>query len=97
MQQETEPDRFTKWMLGVAASAIVAVGGWLAASISDLNEELVRNTTEMAAVKHQLAGFNYELEQNTVKLNILNDRVTRLEVLIEQDRETLKQSIRSAR
>lgn len=57
-------DNFTKWMLGISATVIVAMGGALFSTVLGLRED-------MAVIKHELTG----MKETMMKLDMLQNQV----------------------
>ena len=65
-------DQFTKWMLGISAAVIVAMGGALFSTIVALRED-------MAVIKANLA----DMRETVTKLDILQSQVSDHEYRIQ--------------
>ncbi len=65
-------DQFTKWMLGISAAVIVAMGGALFSTVVALRED-------MAVIKNELAGMN----ETVTKLELIQTQVADHEYRIQ--------------
>ena len=57
-------DTFTKWMLGISATVIVAMGGALFSTVVALRED-------MAVIKNELSG----MKETVTKLEIIQQQI----------------------
>lgn len=53
-----QPDQFTKWMLGVTASIIVAIGVGLMTTTLSLREDMAVIKSELVNVRNDVATIN---------------------------------------
>jgi hypothetical protein len=60
-----QSDNFTKWMLGISATVIVAMGGALFSTVVALRED-------MAVIKNELGG----MKETITKLDIIQSQVS---------------------
>ena len=67
-----QPDNFVKWMLGVSATVIVAVGGALFSTVLGLRED-------MAVIKHELSS----MQETMVKIDLLQNQVANHEYRLQ--------------
>ena len=65
-------DTFSKWMLGISATVIVAMGGALFSTVLALRED-------MAVIKNELSG----MKETVTKLDIIQSQVSDHEYRIQ--------------
>lgn len=70
---------FVKWMLGVTASLVVAIGASLLGTINQLRDEVAGMRKDIQYTTQKLVEFNYEIEQSSVTLKLHGERIMRLE------------------
>ena len=69
-QATNNGDVFTKWIVGIAGTAVVAVGGMLFSSMTSLREDVAVIKSEMVGAKSMIE----KVGQHEIRINTLEQR-----------------------
>ena len=75
-----EGDNFTKWMLGITASVVVAVGGWLGVTLTTLNTRFGIVETQLIQLNRVMDKMAIDSERTRDDVDGLKERIIRLEM-----------------
>lgn len=78
-------DIFTRWMLGITATTVVAVGGWIGTTITSLNERFKVLETEMTYIRVSMSELALDAKQTRMEVSLLRERIIKIEIRMEQD------------
>lgn len=81
----SKQDTFTRWMLGITATTVVAVGGWIGTTITSLNERFKVLETEMTYIRVSISEIATDAKQTRAEVSSLRERIIKLEMKAETD------------
>ena len=79
-EEHYEGDNFTKWMLGITASVVVAIGGWLGVTLTTLNTRFGVVETQLIQLNRTMDKLSDDSESARRERESLKERVIRLEM-----------------
>jgi len=78
-------DTFTRWMLGITATTVVAVGGWIGTTITTLNTRFAVIETQMTQITQATTEIAIDAKQTRTEVTDLRERVIKLEMQMPRD------------
>lgn len=79
-EEHYQGDNFTKWMLGITASVVVAIGGWLGVTLTTLNTRFGVVETQLIQLNRAMDKLSDDSENARRERESLKERVIRLEL-----------------
>lgn len=78
-------DNFTKWMLGITASIVVGIGGWLGVTLTTLNTRFGIVETQLYQLNRSVDKLGVDSERTRADVDGIKERVIRLEMRVQPD------------
>lgn len=75
-----EGDNFAKWMLGITASVVVAVGGWLGVTLTTLNTRFGVVESQLMQMSRTMDKLADDSEAARREREAMKERIIRLEI-----------------
>lgn len=80
MSDETN-DTFTRWLLGITATVVVAIGGWLGVTLTTLNSRFGIVETQLASMNATIEKMADDTQEARKERELMKERIIRLELL----------------
>lgn len=78
-------DNFTKWLLGITASVVVAIGGWLGVTLTTLNARFGVVETQLFQLNRSVDKLGLDSERTRADVDGVKERLIRLEMKVQID------------
>lgn len=79
MSDETN-DTFTRWLLGITATVVVAIGSWLGVTLTTLNSRFGIVETQLATMSATIEKMADDTKEARIEREAMKERIIRLEL-----------------